>query len=319
MTYEETLAEVAAENANVIVMTAENRAAIRNLPQALGGRFIDFGISEQTMIGAAAGMALRGRVPVAHALAAFLVMRAFEFIRTDIGIAGLPVKLVGGVPGFLSEANGPTHQAIEDISLMRQIPNMRIFCPADEPELTSGLPGVIESPFPCYVRYNASPRVAGARTEFEFGKAEVLAAGSDAAILTYGFLVNEAMKASIILDASGISTRVINLRTLAPIDKETILTAAAECRLIVTLEDHFQTGGLYSIVAEILLEARKTAEVLPISFNQRWFKPAMLADAVRYEGFAGDQIAERILARLTGALNRRGEHPRNIQESLLND
>jgi transketolase len=319
MTYEETLARAAADNENVVVMTAENRAVIRNLPQALGSRFIDFGISEQTMIGAAAGMALRGRVPVAHALAAFLIMRAFEFIRTDIGIAGLPVKLVGAVPGFLSEANGPTHQAIEDIALMRQIPNMQIFCPADELELNSGLPRVIESPFPCYVRYNASPRVAGARTEFEFGRAEVLAAGSDAAILTYGFLVNEAMKASIILDASGVSTRVINLRTLAPVDEEAILAAAAECRLIVTLEDHFQTGGLYSIVAEILLEAKKTADVLPVSFNQRWFKPAMLADAVRYEGFAGDQVAERILAKLAGSPNGRPEYPRKRQESLLND
>src|SRR5262245_6660851 len=133
--YEQQLSALAMANEDVIVMTAENRAAIRSLPAAIGPRFVDVGICEQTMIGMAAGLALRGRVPVVHALAAFLTMRAFEFIRTDVGIGHLPVKLIGGVPGFLSEANGPTHQAIEDIGLMRLIPQMQIVCPADEEEL----------------------------------------------------------------------------------------------------------------------------------------------------------------------------------------
>src|SRR5436305_13855158 len=127
MTYEELLEEIAAEDERLVVMTAENRAAIRNLPSKLGNRFIDVGICEQTMVGAAAGLALRGRTPVAHALATFITLRAFEFIRSDVGIGNLPVKLVGGVPGFLSDANGPTHQAVEDIALMRGIPNMQVF------------------------------------------------------------------------------------------------------------------------------------------------------------------------------------------------
>src|SRR5262249_56995043 len=103
-------------------MTVENRAAIRNLPKELGERFIDVGICEQTLIGAASGLALRGRIPVVHALASFLTLRAFEFIRTDIGIPGLPVKLIGALPGLLSESNGPTHQSLEDIALMRTVP-----------------------------------------------------------------------------------------------------------------------------------------------------------------------------------------------------
>src|SRR5579883_1318758 len=148
MTYEETLKAIAEKTPNVVVMTAENRAAIRNLPPHLGPRFIDVGICEQTMIGAAAGLALRGRVPICHSLATFLTLRAFEFIRTDVGIPGLPVKLVGGVPGFLSDGNGPTHQAIEDIALMRGIPNMQVVCPADEVELVQALPKVLESPHP---------------------------------------------------------------------------------------------------------------------------------------------------------------------------
>ncbi|HWX43506.1 MAG TPA: hypothetical protein VN345_20360 [Blastocatellia bacterium] len=107
VTYEEEIAYLASLNDDLIVLTAENRASIRNLPLVLGKRFIDVGICEQTLVGTAAGLALRGRTPIAHALAAFLILRAFEFVRTDVGIAGLPVKLVGGAPGFLSEANGP--------------------------------------------------------------------------------------------------------------------------------------------------------------------------------------------------------------------
>src|SRR5579883_2560436 len=174
MTYEETLKAIAEKNPNVVVMTAENRAAIRGLPAKLGPRFIDVGICEQTMIGAAAGLALRGRLPVAHALATFLTMRAFEFIRTDVGLPALPVKLVGGVPGFLSEANGPTHQAIEDVALMRAIPHVQIVCPADEVELAAAMPAVIDSPEPCYVRFNAVKPAVEHRAPFELGRAEIL-------------------------------------------------------------------------------------------------------------------------------------------------
>ena len=137
--YEDALYRLAEEDDRLIVMTAENRAAIRALPERLGARFIDVGIAEQTLVGMAAGLAVRGRIPVIHALAAFLTLRAFEFIRTDVGIPGLPVKLVGSFPGFVSEANGPTHQAIEDVALMRGIPNMKVFCPADLDDLLIGL------------------------------------------------------------------------------------------------------------------------------------------------------------------------------------
>src|SRR5499433_3849988 len=166
MTYEERLLEIAEGNPDVVVMTAENRAAIRNLPPRLGPRFIDVGIAEQTLVGSAAGLALRGRVPVAHALAAFLTMRAFEFIRTDVGIAQLPVKLVGAVAGFLSEANGPTHQALEDVSLMRGIPGMNVCCPADEDEMVDALGTIVEDGAPWYMRYNAHKPIFRHRTPF---------------------------------------------------------------------------------------------------------------------------------------------------------
>jgi transketolase len=295
MTYDEMLKSFAERNSNLVVMTAENRVAIRNLPPVLGDRFIDVGICEQTMVGAAAGLALNGRIPVVHALATFLTLRAFEFIRTDVGIANLPVKLVGGVPGFLSDANGPTHQAIEDISLMRGIPNMNVFCPADAEELVDGMSQILEHPSPWYVRYNALPATVTHTTRFRPGLAEILTEGSDIALLTYGFMLTETRKAVDVLQARGYSVRLLNLRTLKPIDEEAILEAVRDTSLVVTVEDHFLTGGLYSILAELLLRQRITARVVPFALEHRWFKPALLLDVLRHEGFTGDQIAERIL------------------------
>lgn len=296
--YEQTLLEMMAADERIIVMTAENRAAIRNLPNLAPDRFIDTGIAEQTMVGAAAGLALRGRVPVLHALATFLTLRAFEFVRTDVGIGNLPVKLVGGVPGFLSDGNGPTHQAIEDVSLMRGIPHMHVFCPADEEDMLLGLPYIINSPHPTYIRYNALKPVIAHDPIFEIGRAEQLSDGTDVAILVYGMLFAQAWEAKAILEAEGLSVRLINIRMPKPVDEEAILSAARETSLVVTLEDHFLTGGLYSIVAETLLRHGETAHVLPLALDERWFRPALLSEVLRFEGFTGEQIAARILERV---------------------
>jgi transketolase len=300
-TYEETLLDLCRRDERIVVMTAENRAAIRNLPAQLGDRFIDVGIAEQTMIGAAAGLALRGRVPVVHALATFLTLRAFEFIRTDVGIGALPVKLVGGVPGFLSDGNGPTHQAIEDVSLMRGIPGMGVFCPADQAELVAGLPAVVQSPQPFYIRYNALAPSVKHHEPFALGKAEVLSQGGDVAILTYGFLLREAARAREILEGRGLSVRLVNLRALKPIDDEAVIAAVREARLTVTVEDHFLTGGLHSIVAEVCLSSGVTGRVLPIALRDRWFKPGTLPRVLDAEGFTGDKLAARIAAELDRA------------------
>ncbi|MBI5730519.1 MAG: transketolase, partial [Ignavibacteriales bacterium] len=154
MTYEDLIFELIKKDDRYMIMTSENRAAMRNITAKIKNNFIDTGITEQTLIGMAAGLALCGRIPIVHALATFLTMRAFEFIRTDVGIANLPVKIVGAVPGFLSDGNGPTHQAIEDVSIMRGIPNVNVFCPADEDDMLKCLPKIFEYPSPFYIRYN---------------------------------------------------------------------------------------------------------------------------------------------------------------------
>ncbi len=295
MNYEEILINLAEKNSNIIIMTAENRAAIRNLPSKIKSQFVDVGISEQTMIGMAAGLALKGRIPVVHALSTFLTMRAFEFIRTDIGIGNLPVKIVGAVAGFLSEANGPTHQAIEDISLMRGIPPMHVFAPADEEDLLIALPGIINSPYPSYIRYTNSKASISHNKEFKIGKAEVISEGEDITIITYGTLFKEALTAAEILKFKNKSVGIINLRSLKPIDHETIENVCRKSNLIVTLEDHFITGGLFSILSEFLVIKRINARVFPIALNNQWFKPALLQDVLEYEGFTGKAIAGKII------------------------
>jgi transketolase len=294
MTYEELLTETALSDERFVVMTAENRALVRNIPGKLGNRFIDTGITEQTMIGAAAGLALRGRIPVVHALASFLTMRAFEFVRTDAGIPNLPIKLSSFIPGFLSDGNGPTHQAVEDISLMRGIPNMKVFAPADEDDLVKMLPQIWADANPGYVRINTR-KTDYVHAPFEPGKAEIISQGDDVSILTYGLLFEQALVAAAILKKEGLSVGFINLRSLKPVDERAIIDATRGSKLSVTLEDHFVTGGLYTIVAEVLLKHALTANVLPIALNGKWFKPSLLPNVLQHEGFTGKQIAEKIL------------------------
>lgn len=299
MTYEDLLFELTQKDDRYLVVTAENRAAIRGLPDKIGNKFIDTGITEQTMIGMSAGLALRGRIPITHALATFITMRAFEFIRTDVGIGNLPVKMVGAVPGFLSDGNGPTHQAIEDVSIMRGIPNVNVFCPADEEDMLLGLPQVLASESPFYIRYNNLKPEIDHSKDFEIGKAEVIAEGKDVTILVYGFLLKEALKAKNQLEEKGLSVGLVNLRTVKPIDEQAIINSAKNSGMLVTLEDHFITGGLYSIVGEIFLKNKITVDVLPIALENKWFKPGLLNDVLDYEGFTGEKIAERIMNKIS--------------------
>lgn len=298
MSYEELLLQTAQDDERIIVMTAENRALVRNMPRNLGPRFIDTGITEQTMVGMAAGLALRGRIPVIHALAPFLTMRAFEFIRTDVGIANLPVKLSGFIPGFLSDGNGPTHQSIEDISIMRGIPGMEVYCPADEDDLLNMLPFIWKSPNPAYVRINHK-KGNYKHTEYEPGKAEIISEGRDITFLVHGFLLENVLAAKEILEedggVAGLSIGVVNMRSLKPVDEEAIINSVRNSEVIVVVEDHLDTGGLYSIVAETLLKKRITAPVLPLSLH-KWFKPGTLNEVLEYEGFTPEKIAQKARA-----------------------
>ena len=294
MGYEELLLQTALEDERFIVMTAENRALVKNLPAALGNRFIDTGITEQTMIGMAAGLALRGRIPVVHALAPFLTMRAFEFIRTDVGIAHLPVKLSGFIPGFLSDGNGPTHQAIEDVSIMRGIPSMEVFAPADEDDLVKMLPTIWASPHPAYVRINHK-KGEYIHEPYEQGKAEIIKIGKDITLLVYGFLFENALQTQKRLEEKGYDVGLINMRSLQPIDQHAILEATSTSKQLVIIEDHFKTGGLYSIIAELLTDKRIAIPIKHFSLGNHWFKPGLLQQVIEFEGFLPAQMEEQII------------------------
>jgi transketolase len=293
--YEHALVELAEADDRLVVMTAENRAMLRGIAGRLGDRFIDTGITEQTLVGSAAGLALSGRVPVVHALAAFLTMRAFEFARTDVGIAGLPVKLVGFVPGLLSDGNGPTHQAVEDVALMRQIPGMRVFCPADRQELIGALPEIVRDDHPWYIRYIDTPPT-GPFEPFRIGRGRTLRTGAEVVILAYGLLVEQACKAADRLAGRGVAAAVIDLRMAEPADPRA-LDLALSAPLCVTVEDHMRRGGLATILAERSLATATTTRHIALGVDD-WFHPARLPDVLRGEGLTGAQIATRILEEL---------------------
>ncbi len=302
--YEELLLRHCTMSNDVMVLTAENRGHMRTVPPMLGERFIDVGIAEQTMIGMAAGMAVRGRTVVTHALAAFITMRAYEFIRDDVGIPNASVLMVGMVPGILSDGNGPTHQAIEDVAIMRGIPNVGVFCPTDIDEFVEGMDYLITDGKPCYVRYIGLPPVFKHTEPFIPGLAEVIHSTSDhqvdVTILTYGFMARIAVTLVPLLEAKDLRVRVVNMRTLKPVDEQRIITEARNTNLLVTLEDHLQTGGLFSIVGEVLLHnhIQDHAPVMPIALPT-WFRPGRLQEVLAYEGLNAVALAVRIETFLT--------------------
>lgn len=292
--YQEIIKNFALQNENVVVFTAENRAVVRELPPLLNDRFIDVGITEQNMIGMAAGMALRGRTPICHALTNFLLFRAYEFIRNDAGIPHLPIKLSGWIPGFLSDGNGPTHQSLEDVGIMRLIPGMQVFCPSDNDDMCLMLEKIWNSPHPSYLRVNPRPSKIEHKTPFEIGVAETLFEGSDVTILVYGFLLEEVLVAREILLQSGLSVGLVNMRSLEPVDSKLILSLKSTTKKIVTIEDHFGVGGLFSIIADLFAKNQVMMPIQSISMENRWFKPGLLSEVLEFEGFTGAKLATRI-------------------------
>jgi transketolase len=292
--YESKLLELAERDSRLVVMTAETRFNMRNLPKALGPRFIDVGIAEQNLIGIAAGMAQLGKRPVCHALAAFLTMRAFEFIRTDLGYPSLPVVVVGSFTGFVSQANGPTHQAIEDVAIMRVIPNMTVFSPSDIAELRSALDHIGKLTGPMYVRYNEAAPLTIERQPFVWGANEQLVRGDRVAVLSYGLMLTQCVQALGPLSAASIRPSLFNMRFLKPMDTAMLDLVLQTYEHTIVVEDHFATGGLYSIVRERQGELRTQSTLTGITLGDTFFKPALMDDALQHAGFTGEALAKRI-------------------------
>ncbi len=256
--YGEALKQLAVENPNVVVLDADlsKSTMTAEFNKVAPERFINVGIAEQNLIGTAAGLSLTGKVPFASSFAMFAAGRAFEIIRNTVAYPKLNVKIAATHAGLTVGEDGASHQAIEDLSLMRSIPNMVVLNPADGVEAKKAVIAAANYNGPVYIRLGraAVEEIFDDNYEFQIGKGVELVKGNDASIIATGIMVEKALKASEILKAEGINVRVINIHTIKPIDAELIIKAAKETKRIVTAEEHSIIGGLGSAVLEAISE-----------------------------------------------------------------
>lgn len=244
-------------NKDVVVMSADLTESVRAhwFRDKYPERFVSHGIAEQDMISAAAGMALSGKIPFACTFGAFASGRAWDQVRVSVAYMDLNVNIAGTHGGISVGEDGATHQALEEIALMRIIPNMIVVVPADAEEAYQATIQAVDIPHPVYLRLGRSKvPVLQNKPEFKIGKANVMTEGNDITIIACGSLVWDAMEAAEELKKKNISVRVIDLHTPKPIDKETIVKAAKDTGAVLTVEEHTIYGGMGSAVAEVLVE-----------------------------------------------------------------
>lgn len=251
------LLELGSINESIVVIDADNSRATRTdkFSMRYPERFINVGVAEQNLIGVAAGLALSGKVPIVSTHAIFLCGRAFEQIRNVIAYGNLNVKLVGTHSGISVGKDGPTHFAIEDIALMRVLPNMTVVVPADALQTQKALYSIVnDKNGPVYLRLSREPgmSITNNLDNFTIGKGSVISNGYDVLIITCGLMLGKTVIAEQILKKKGIYSTIINLHTIKPFDIDLIVNAAIKCGAVVTVEEHNVMGGLGSAVAEVL-------------------------------------------------------------------
>ena len=254
--YGEALVKLGYENENVVVLDADLSNATKTIKFAkeFPNRFFDIGIAEADMIGTAAGLATCGKIPYASTFAVFAAGRAYDQIRTSICYPKLNVKICATHAGVTVGEDGATHQMIEDLSLMRTLPNMKVFCPSDDIEAKWIIEEISKIDGPCYVRLCrlATPVIYDENQNFEIGKMIQFGDGTDGTIFATGVAVSEALKAQEILIKKGKDVRVIDVHTIKPLDTEMIIKCAKETEKLVSVEDHNVIGGLGSAISEVL-------------------------------------------------------------------
>ena len=251
------LAELGGENKDVVVLSADLTESVRAhwFKEKYPERFVSHGVAEQDMLSAAAGLALTGKIPFACTFGAFASGRAWDQVRVSVAYMNLNVNIAGSHGGISVGEDGATHQAIEEIALMRIMPNMTVVVPADAREAFLATKQAINIPGPVYLRLGrANAPILGDGETFKIGKADIKKKGKDLTIIACGHLVYTALEAALVLEKKGISAGVINLHTPKPIDKEAIIQAARETGAVLTVEEHTIFGGMGSAVAEVLVQ-----------------------------------------------------------------
>ncbi len=255
--YGEALAELGAENPNIVVLDADLSGSTKTsvFAKKFPERFINCGIAEGNMAAVAAGLSTAGKIPFMSSFAMFAVGRAFEQIRNSICLPGLNVKICASHAGVSVGADGGSHQCLEDIALMRMMPNMVVMSPSDDVEARAAVRKAAEINGPVYIRLGrlAVPVINDyPEYRFEFGKGQLLRSGSDLTIVTTGLCVDSTLNADVNLRAAGVNADIINICTIKPLDEEIIIASAAKTGKVMVVEEGFSVGGLGSAVAEVL-------------------------------------------------------------------
>ncbi|MGH7828573.1 MAG: transketolase family protein, partial [Candidatus Binatia bacterium] len=251
--------EVGAQRPEVVVLDADLSCSTKtiNFAKAYPERFFNMGVSEQDMMGTAAGLSLMGKIPYASSFAMFATGRAFEIVRNSIVYPHLPVRICASHAGITVGEDGASHQAIADIALMRVLPGMTVIVPADATETRQVIHQIVDLPGPVYVRLSraAFPVLFGDDYQFKIGRANVLREGKDVALIACGLMVAHIIEAAKILEAKGVKAAVVNMATVKPLDEETLARLGKSIGRIVTVEEHSIIGGLGSAIAEFFDES----------------------------------------------------------------
>jgi len=296
--YGEALVEIGRANKNVVVLDADvSKATKTNMfAKEFPDRFFNCGCAEANLFGTAAGLSLTGKIPFTSTFAVFAVCRALDQIRNSISYPMLNVKIVATHAGITVGADGPTHQSVEDIAIMRAIPNMTVIVPADAVETKKALYAALAHNGPVYIRLGRAPakEVIPLEASCKIGKSILLREGKDIAIIACGVMVEKALDAAEQLARKDISAKVIDMHTIKPIDKVAIIKAAEETGAIVTAEEHNVIGGLGSAVAEVLVN-NKPVLMFQVGIKDTFAESGEPADLLEKYGLTDKDIVDSVL------------------------
>ena len=290
------IVELAAANKNIIALAASVGDSTRaeKVKEKFPDQYVECGISEQNMIGVSAGLALGGKIPFPTSFCSFLPGRCFDQIRQSVCYANLNVKLVATHAGLSVGMDGATHQMMEDIAMMRALPNLTVIVPADALEAERATIAVSQFKGPAYLRLGReeTPNFTD-NSIFRIGKADTLKEGSDATIIACGLMVYYSLLAAQMLEKEGIKVRVLNMHTIKPIDKEAIIKAAKETKYIVTAEEHQINGGLGGAVAEVLSQ-NYPCKLKIVGMQDKFGESGKPSDLLKKYGLTENEIVEAV-------------------------
>lgn len=299
--YGEELVKIGNENLKVVVLDADLSSATKTclFAKEFPKRFFNMGIAEQDMMSTAAGMATCGLIPYVSTFAVFAAGRAYDQIRNSICYPKMNVKICATHAGITVGEDGATHQMLEDISLMRTLPNMKVMCTSDDAQTRWAVREMLCQDGPIYLRLCRMPsmKIYNENEKFEFGKGIQIGEGNDVTIFATGITVNEALEAKQILDKKGINARVIDIHTIKPIDVELIIKCAKETKILVSVEDHSVIGGLGSAISEVLTE-NEPKRLIRIGIKDTFGKSGNAKKLMEYFNIDAQSIANTVLCNL---------------------